>query len=437
MKSKLRKICCIIFALIFTFAFSACGNGGDSKVKSAKLMNGFELFDRDVQTVKLFNSFGRIEQNDNLEYVKSGSSSLHIQPFGGRIIANTANPYIILPTTSARFTEVAFSDFSDVRSISFWIFNAEKTEQNVGVSLQIGEILAGQNRPAIGASRVDRAQRTVSEYYTLKSGWNYVEYEVRAEYLELCALDIDNKHFNIKEVLGVALEFDYVWSNDFADAPDLYLDDVKVNYGENRSPLDISIVEKDLGDGLKSWTLCDFETLGQTYYFYSRISSMPAAAQPVVKQVFSGEYGALAPDNGYSLLTLRKHGAGQTGDYVGIFLNGQVFTKAFEVIGEDVKNNPQNYAIKFDCYNASSITSSIALGYGGSKSQSSFTLKAKEWTQCTAPSFAHLNNYLADGNRIYTENPGWLRFAWGDYSSSGNYSDIPILIDDIRIEKIA
>ena len=45
-------------------------------------------------------------------------------------------------------------------------------------------------------------------------------------------LDIDNKRFNIKEVLGVALEFDYVWSNDFADAPDLYLDDVKVNYGE-------------------------------------------------------------------------------------------------------------------------------------------------------------------------------------------------------------
>ena len=164
---------------------------------------------------------------------------------------------------------------------------------------------------------------------------------------------------------------------------------------------------------------------------------MSAAAQPVVKQVFAGSYGALASDNGYSLLTLRKHGAGQTGDYVGIFLSEKVFDKAFSVIGEDVKVNPQKYVIKFECYNASLNITSIALGYGGSKSQSSFTLKSKEWTECVTPSFAHLNNYPASTERIYTENPGWLRFAWGDYSSTNNYDDMPVLIDNIRIEKIA
>lgn len=436
MKNKLIKIFCVIFALIFTFSFSACKND-DTNTSNAELMNGFEMFDRDVQSVRLFNSFGRVEQNSDLQYVKCGASSLHIQPFGGRIIANTANPYIILPTSSARFTELAFSDFSDVKAISFWIYNAQESEQSIGISLQVGEIMTGQNRPAIGNSRVDRAQRTVSEYFKLKTGWNYIEYEIKPEYLELCALDIDKKSFKIEEVFGIAFEFDYVWSNDFIDAPDFYLDEVKVIYGDNKGSLDITITEKDLGDGLKSWMLCDFESLGQAYYFYSRISAMSAAAQPVVKQVFAGSYGALASDNGYSLLTLRKHGAGQTGDYVGIFLSEKVFDKAFSVIGEDVKVNPQKYVIKFECYNASLNITSIALGYGGSKSQSSFTLKSKEWTECVTPSFAHLNNYPASTERIYTENPGWLRFAWGDYSSTNNYDDMPILIDNIRIEKIA
>ena len=436
MKKNLLTILSLMLCVLFLVSSPAC-SGNETHKPVEKLMNGFENFDREVQTVRIFNSFGRVEQNSDKKYVKSGEKSLHIQPFGGRIASNTANPYLILPTLSSVYPECSFSDFTDVSSVSFWIYNAEEFNLNVGVSLQVGEIFSGTNKPAIGAAKVDRAQRTANVYYTLKSGWNFIVYEVVPDYLKLCELDLDNIKFKIEEVYGVAIEFDYVLSNDFNDAPSLYLDDVSLCYGTQKKSQEIRVREKDLNDGLKSFIMCDFETPEQVNYFYSRINVMPAAAQPTVKQVFAGDYGAIGQDSGQALLTLRKHGAGQVGDYVGLFLSQHVVEAAFGAIGDDVKNNPENYAFAFDCYNATDKTLSISTGYGGSASQSAFTLLSGQWTSCVTYNFSHLNNFLPASGVKFTDKPGWLRFAWGQYYSSGDYSDYPILLDNIRIEKIA
>ncbi|MBR2330477.1 MAG: hypothetical protein IKA40_04450, partial [Clostridia bacterium] len=85
------------------------------------LMNGFEYFDRDVQLLRMFNEFGVLSDNEDETFIRTGEHSLKITPLGHRM--HTANPYFLLPSSSLRFSEVAFGDFSNVDTVSMWFYN--------------------------------------------------------------------------------------------------------------------------------------------------------------------------------------------------------------------------------------------------------------------------------------------------------------------------
>ncbi|MBQ8320147.1 MAG: hypothetical protein IJX81_04635 [Clostridia bacterium] len=424
-----RSISLLCTAAAFTVLAVSCGGQPTetSEKPSITIMNGFEHFDRDVQQIRVFNRFGRLEVNMDEKYVRSGNSSLHVQPFGGRIAASTSNPYFVIPTTSVRFQEYAYNNFKDVETLCFWAYNAEAEPLNVGVSFQAGDIGVVGGRPS-----ADNVQRTAVEYYSLKSGWNYVEYEIRSAYLAMHGVTVEN-------VKGIALEFDYVWSNDFADAPDVYIDDVSLRYAEKKKMDAVAFDgEKKTSDtGVESWSVCDFEKPSQNWYFWTRMAVTPPAAQPVVKQVFAGDYGTLAQEGGQALLIGAKHGGKQKGAYIGVFLYADALKAAMAAVGEDLKNNPQNYAFKFDAYNASEVTTGFSVAFVGTATGANFTIEPHTWKTYTSLNFAELNARSDDVNNPYTQNVGDVRFAFSDYSASGNYADRPVLIDNVRIEKIA
>lgn len=429
MKRKIQKFVSILcIAVMFsTFAVSCKKEEKEANTDAnVTLMNGFENFDRDIQHLRLFNRFGRLEANTDAQYVKSGEQSLHVQPFGGRIAVSTANPYFIIPTKSTLYPEYAYNNFSDVETLSFWVYNAEEERLNVGVGLQAGDIGVVGGRPS-----ADKVQRTAIEYYVLQNGWNYVEYEINAAYLQLQGVTVEN-------VKGIAIEFDYVWSNDFADAPDLYIDDVTLHRMEE--PRESAVVfdgERKEKQGVVSWSVCDFEKPSQAWYFWTRMAVTPPAATPVVKQVFAGDYGALAQDGGQTLLISAKHGGKQKGAYIGVFLYADAVKAAIDAVGTDLQTNPQNYAFKFDAYNASDVSTNFSVAFVGTATGANFTIEPRTWKTYTSLNFAELNARSDDINNPYTQNIGDVRFAFSDYSASGDYDDRPVLIDNVRIEKIA
>ena len=428
-----RNIKTFISTLCVVATFSmfvvSCEKEGTATVtdENITLMNGFEDFDRDIQRLRVFNRFGRLEANTDEQYVKSGEQSLHVQPFGGRIAVSTANPYFIIPTTSTLYSVYRYNNFSDVETLSFWAYNAEESPLNVGIGMQAGDIGTVGGRPS-----ADKVQRTAMEYYVLQNGWNYVEYEINAAYLELQGVTVEN-------VKGIAIEFDYVWSNDFADAPDVYIDDVSLHHTDE--PRESTVIfdgeKKQTQDGVISWSVCDFEKPSQAWYFWTRSAVTPPAATPVVKQVFAGDYGALAQDGGQTLLISAKHGGKQKGSYIGVFLYADAVKAAIDAVGADLQNNPQNYAFKFDAYNAGDVTTGFSVAFVGTATGASFSIAPHTWKTYMSLNFADLNARSDDINKPYTQNVGDVRFAFSDYSKTGNYADRPVLIDNVRIEKIA
>ena len=391
------------------------------------LINGFEVFDRDVQLIKLFNEFGKLEQNDNLEYVKSGKNSLHVQPFGGMIKQSTANPFFLLPTTSTRFPELGFGNFKKADKISFWIYNAEDYALNVGVGLQVGNISGVGGHP-----HYDKVQTTWSEYYSLRPGWNFIEYEILPAELTMHGVVMD-------AVRGIAFEFDYVWSDDFSDAPDLYLDEVSITYlnEEKTGEINIPITKTVNADGKDSWTIFDFESGNASkYFYYAHSFPAPMAGEPVLKQVFAGDYGAIAPDNAQVMLWLLKHGGKQKGECPVMYIYGEVMQAAINAIGSDIKEHPENYAFRFDIYNGSTVDYRLALEYDNATTWELCPTKVGKWSTYSV-NFGFINSKVKDGKEVFTENPGKVRIAWSDFSLTENIEDRPFLIDNMRIDKIA
>lgn len=424
----LKKWKMLILSGILALSALGCTACKDSEPPAATdgktLMNGFETFDRDVQLIRLFNEFGRVEQNSDKQYVRSGEKSLKLAPLGARL--TTANPYVLLPTFSTRFEEVAFGDFSNVDTVSCWFYNAE--EENVNVGIGFGKGVVSMN----STSRRDEIRKTNVEYFTLKNGWNYIEYVVEPAYLAMQGLDIES-------VYGIIFEFDYVTSHDLADSPTVYLDDVCLTYTDTPKSAEftMNVATGTTEEGNKYWSISDFEDSKEAYYYqYFYTYPAPHSAFPVYKTVYAGDYGVMAKSGTRALLVQKKHGGGNYG-WPGLFISDTVVKAVFAAIGDDILENPQNYAFKFDLYNASAYTGGWSVGYENTVLFSSIQVQAGQWGEysCT---FATIDGYKEESaEKSFTQSLGTIRFLWSRYNNDEDLSDRPFLLDNVRIEKIA
>lgn len=383
------------------------------------LMNGFEYFDRDIQLLRVFNDFGVLNDNTDKKYIRTGEHSLKINPVGSRV--HSANPYFLISSSSLRFEEVAFGDFSNVDTVSFWFYNSEEEDVNVGIGFGKGSLFTS------GADKRDHIYKTNSEFFTLKNGWNYIEYNVEPAYLQLQGL-------NITEVYGITIEFDYVESHKLADSPTVYLDDVCLSYTDAPKSTDFSMKVKTgtTDEGNPYWSIADFEDPLEAYYFAYLYG--PETAVPVVKTVFAGDYGAITKHGTQALLIQKKHGGDKYG-WPRLTLHEEVIRAVFAAIGDDILENPQNYVFKLDVYNASKVINNA------------FTIQFTDatsdgWKGGEPGTWSTWSTTLAriDGKKKtdvpYTQSQGKITFTWSRYPTAEDLSDRPILLDNVRIEKI-
>lgn len=434
LKKNVKAILMATLLSLSLLGTAACMKGGDKTSTDdtaitypiimpdgKTLMNGFEYFDRDIQIIRLFNEFGRLDENEDKKFVRSGEKSLKITPLGARM--TTANPFFLLPTYSIRFDEVAFGDFSKVDTISFWFYNNEETDVNVGIGFGTGTLKMADRRDVINKTNV--------EYFTLQNGWNYVEYNVEPAHLALQGL-------NIKEVYGIVVEFDYVQSHKLADSPEVYMDDVCLSYleEEKNATFTMDVKKGTTTEGKEYWSISDFENPLETYYYYYQYSyPAPAAGHPVIKPVYAGDYDVIAASGTQALLIQKKHGGGVYG-WPTIRIHEKVMQAVFAAIGDDIKEHPENYAFKFDLYNAATVNNGFSLEFDGAATWSTISVAPGQWGTFEK-TFASINGAATNATKVYTDTQGSIRFSWGSYYGEENIDDRPLLLDNVRIEKIA
>lgn len=424
-----KRIIALLMAIITLFSLcgmlGGCANDDSGKNDSNVVMlNSFENFKRDMHIIKLLNGFGRVEQNDDLQYVKTGEFSMKLRPKGYNFAS--VPPYIVIPTTSIEYG-FDYANFSKVKSFSMWVYNAEQEEIEVGIGLLAGPVTTSQWYSA--------SLNVPGEYFSLKNGWNRLTYEVIPAYLET------NSNFSTSEVYGIYIECPYTETFSIEDCPTLYVDDVKLYYGEESTKqLEFNA---DVEQGV--WEIADFENMYESAFFSIRKtgSTNPVYAKPTIKIAQETKYGINA-DNGSGLLEMTLRAG--TGDYgwPAITLDGSVLKAAYANVGQDLLDNPQNYYFEFDLYNCQDFTKSgvTMFMYGADGEQVTSYGRGVSADPLSWTTFSISMDYLCKNDKDYAtdpvdyiKNPGNVNFLGSQFATAENTNDRFILFDNFRIVK--
>ncbi len=135
--------------------FAACGKGPAADLNIT--LCDFEQWGPDFQLCRISNNFGRVSLNTDKAFVKTGSQSARLDPLGAG--------WMYFPTQSDLF-DYDYSDFSYVESVRIEIFNAQKENK----TMRGGFVSKIYDVSTIG--------RICESSYTLKPGWNTVNYKI-------------------------------------------------------------------------------------------------------------------------------------------------------------------------------------------------------------------------------------------------------------------
>lgn len=432
---------CLIANMLFSMCFvTSCDNknseeeNGVSNTSYDVVLNDFENFDEDFLTLRVLNNIGKMDINYQSDYVKFGNSSIKIEPLGG--LYGTQRPTFVVPTYSSRFA-YDYKDFSDVERISVWVYNAETNMQQMGVSLQTGAFKK--------TSETYNIDRTSATYYNLQSGWNYLEWNLDVAYLR------GYKLFNIQEILGIVFDFDYV--NPYnGQSPVLYMDDLRLHYDTDRQENEI-VLKADSEKGI--WEILDFEDERQNLLLGCERSGVRESLKSTNKIINAGYYNTEAP-NGNNVLELTMRAGINNSAATTTAISGKVIKQAVKGIGEDIRNNPQNYAFCLDIYYASREVMPIilkvgcsALKDGQSTYQSliasvgewtTFKFLISEWDEMLIDRLQKGRTTLLDGfqesDAKFSMHPDTVSIIATGFALDDNTDDRIVLIDNVRIEKI-
>ena len=164
MKKKLTVLLSVALTLV---SATACGEspanqtGRPDEIQGAYTLYDYENYCENFELLRISENFGVLSKNNEEDYVKSGNSSLKIQP-SGSVLKNT-KPHFVVPTVSERYN-YNYSNFNEIYSVQCSIYNAEAYEVSVSIGMSLS---------------VD--YKTLSAYYetfTLQSGWNELEYVI-------------------------------------------------------------------------------------------------------------------------------------------------------------------------------------------------------------------------------------------------------------------
>ncbi len=383
------RILVVILCLTFCLPVAAC-NKSEKNEKDTFVFD-FSRGTDDFQLVRIFNSFGKAELNDDAQYVKEGGYSLKLRPLGNKY--SSGLPIVSLPLSSERFK----FDYTDARSIDKFtadIYNAED-----------GEIMMYYGLVGRYAS-VNDMTRMETRSIKLKPGWNGVEFSYS---------DINFIYYS--SAVGVYFMFENAKSNDLSDAPTLYLDNIKVY--PSPTTLEINpaeIIKQDAGE------ICGFEKTYQNFVFVNS-NDTKEECKAELKTVYAVGEGISASEGEKVLKFVTKPGENVSGE---TWFRVHMLKDLLKPITEINEEELDSTYICFDVYAATEGTQFyIEFDDTSRRNWQAFRLDAVvgKWNTLKVK----LSD-LKENNRLY---PYDLRIAWREYEGG----ERTYYFDNFRLER--
>ncbi len=205
MKKSLVVCCALFLACSSAAVLTACNDDSGTQEAFAT----YETWQDGFDNINMMDGFGRITRSD--EKVHGGKYSAKLQPLGSH--TDPAKPYFYYPMQIEGGGGYNYTNYSCLESISFWMYNAEteKVTFELCIVASVADVY-GTDCKAVQTVELEPGK------------WTKVTYEPDYNGLQdMC--DITN-------VAGFAFRFENQNSDDIADAPVLYLDDMTVSMAD-------------------------------------------------------------------------------------------------------------------------------------------------------------------------------------------------------------
>ena len=376
-------ICMLTLACFSTFA--ACGKGPAADLNIT--LCDFEQWGPDFQLCRISNNFGRVSLNTDKAFVKTGSQSARLDPLGAG--------WMYFPTQSDLF-DYDYSDFSYVESVRIEIFNAQKENK----TMRGGFVSKIYDVSTIG--------RICESSYTLKPGWNTVNFLVDAATISIAG--------DIESVQGVYFMFD--------DTGTLYISDTTPRYYIDT----VRIIKKDSPHNATALTLefsenevMDFERFYQEYFLINDYGI-------TLEVVKAADYGIDAT-SGSKVLHLNIPGKNSGAWYKYVKIPASFI--AAGALGKLTDEQYENGYFCFDTYNKhTEAYNVVATFFAGTATQMGIQFGD---SQIGAPQPGRWTTHsikLTDLPADWRENPGMIAFDIKD----GATVDRELFFDNLRVE---
>ena len=382
MKRIIRiALVCILALCCFT---AALGCGAAAQVSDEVLLADFENYVPDIQLCRISSNFGKVSVNTDKAYVKSGNRSARIDPVG--------NGWMYFPMYSENFG-FDYTDFTYVNSVRLDMYNPQAEDKTVRVGL-ISKI-----------NNIDSFDKAYDEEFTLKNGWNTLEFYIEPSILGITA--------DITEIQGISLSFEICNEYDITDkTPRYYLDGIKLikRAKPHSVQTNIEFAENEI---------MDFEKF---YHEYFTVNDF-GIEMSIVK---TADYGIATKTGNKALrIVIPQGNSGRWNYYVKI---AAPFLKA-SALGKLTDEQFENGYFVWDAYNAAAseynCVAMFFVGNGNTRYEVGTYSKPGEWTTHKIK--------LAD---IEQNIPGW-RNNTGMFALSIKDSfstDRELFLDNFRIE---
>ncbi len=406
----MKKILSCLLALISLFSMASCAilpqkdsgassNSGKEPVKTGNVgvvnFLDFEEYNPDFQLFIGGQGFGKISQNSDLAYVKSGKYSAKVQPIGLR----GAEAKFYYPLFS-ELNNFDYSDMSKIDMITMAAYNAESENKTFTIGF-------GTNDSSFGGFK-----------FTMKPGWNNLAY--------FPDLDLLNIASDIYDVAGLSFTFESSNCYYLEDAPTYYFDDITFHYDENKTIE--SVLEYDEGEiiGFEK----DFHNYAYSY------SGSNADVVPDVKIVSAVKEGITATQGEKVLKIVLKPDPEVYGTTARVKIPEKIIRECG--ILDIPKNLHGQYALKFDSYAATrTIDSNCFILYGKgdmsaqwySTSDMNLTYTYGRWSTHSMP--------LSLASSAFRSDPGAIEFVFYLWPRGENAdTERVVYIDNIRLERM-
>ena len=389
MKQIMKKFLASILACSCMVSLFACNNDKEetpteNKNPNEVLFADFETWIPDFQMCRISMNFGKVSLNSDKQYVNEGKHSARIDPVG--------NGWMYFSTYSEMY-EYDYTDFTRLDCIRMEMYNPQTTDQKVSVGL------------VSNPYALDQFTRAGGKEFTLKPGWNTLDYYIEPMLVNVVA--------DLSDIRGIYMIFDPLFLYEITDeTPRYYLDNIRFRYKETAHTVesDFEFAENEI---------MNFEKFYESNFYMNDFGIDMKIVKP-------GDYG-VSDASGSKALRIVFPGTAS-----GAWKN------YFQIMGAYMKKSPlgsltneefNNAYFCWDMYNGATSTYNLVAAF--------YDETGKNWyKEPTYPEPGQWKTIRIKLTDIATVMPGW-REAIGNFTLDvldNQNTDRELIVDNFRLE---